>query len=115
MTMRINDIQLTPHFKLREFQCRCCSLVKLTPKLLKLLEELRVKWGSPIIITSGYRCASHNRYVGGASGSLHLSGMAADISASPSEQAVLKKLAKVEGFTGIICGDKKNYIHVAVK
>jgi uncharacterized protein YcbK (DUF882 family) len=111
----INDIRISPHFKLREFQCRCCSLVKLSPGLLELLEALREEWDSPVVITSGYRCPGHNRAVGGAFRSLHTRGMAVDISASPSEQTILKGFANSLNFKEIICGGKKNYIHVAIK
>jgi uncharacterized protein YcbK (DUF882 family) len=113
--VRINDVRLSPHFKLREFQCRCCGLVKLSAELLAKLEELRDKWGAPLVLTSGYRCAPHNRAVGGASSSLHLKGAAADISANPQAQAILRGLAESIGFTEVICGNKRNYIHVAIK
>lgn len=42
------------------------------------LEPLRDEYGEPIGILSGYRCPIHNRYVGGASNSMHMSGEAAD-------------------------------------
>lgn len=44
-----------------------------------VLDPLREKWGAPIIVTSGYRCAKLNRVVGGAAGSQHMKGQAADI------------------------------------
>lgn len=49
-------------------------------KLVKnILDPLREAWGSPIRVTSGYRCYTLNRLVGGAKKSQHLSGKAADI------------------------------------
>lgn len=48
--------------------------------LLTKLEQLRHKLGDKaIVINSGYRTASHNKAVGGASQSQHLYGKAADI------------------------------------
>lgn len=44
-----------------------------------VLDPLRKAWGKPITVTSGYRCPELNRRVGGAAGSQHQSGMAADI------------------------------------
>ena len=44
-----------------------------------VLDPLRKAWGSPIIVTSGYRCEELNRKVGGAPYSYHRLGMAADI------------------------------------
>ena len=49
-------------------------------KLVKnILDPLREAWGSPIRVTSGYRCYTLNQLVGGAKKSQHLSGKAADI------------------------------------
>lgn len=45
----------------------------------KILEPLRVAWGSPIKVTSGYRCDALNRAVGGVSTSAHKQGYAADL------------------------------------
>lgn len=45
----------------------------------KFLEPLRVAYGKPITITSGYRCEKLNKAVGGVSTSAHLRGYAADI------------------------------------
>ncbi len=43
------------------------------------LNQLRLIAGRPIKVNSGYRCAKHNKAVGGASHSQHLVGRAADI------------------------------------
>ena len=47
----------------------------------QVLDPLREHWGSPIFITSGYRCPALNRKVGGVANSYHTRGMAADITA----------------------------------
>lgn len=44
-----------------------------------VLDPLREAWGRPIVVTSGYRCPALNAAVGGAKGSHHMCGMAADI------------------------------------
>lgn len=51
-------------------------LVKLVDKIL---DPLREAWGSPIIVTSGFRCDRLNKVVGGATSSQHRRGEAADI------------------------------------
>ena len=48
-------------------------------KLLPALNELREAWGSPINITSGFRCKELNDKIGGVKTSLHLKGLAADL------------------------------------
>lgn len=45
----------------------------------KILEPLRVAWGGPIKVTSGYRCDALNRAVGGVYNSVHRLGYAADL------------------------------------
>ena len=43
------------------------------------LEQVRAVLGQPIHITSGYRCPALNQAVGGAPGSAHVRGLAADL------------------------------------
>ncbi len=45
----------------------------------RLLDPVRELWGAPLTVNSGYRCGELNRVVGGAAGSQHLAGEAADI------------------------------------
>ena len=40
MGARINDFALSAHFRLREFECRCCGTVKLSARLVERLEVL---------------------------------------------------------------------------
>ena len=44
-----------------------------------VLDPLREKYGKPIKVNSGYRCPKHNLAIGGAIGSQHMKGEAADI------------------------------------
>ena len=52
----------------------------LTALVDNVLDPLRLFYGKPISINSGYRCPELNRAVGGVSTSQHLRGEAADIS-----------------------------------
>lgn len=71
------------YFERNEFKCKCgkCGGFPVEPdeKLVKLLVQIREHFDSPITITSGVRCKTHNTNVGGASSSQHLKGTAADI------------------------------------
>jgi hypothetical protein len=109
-----NAFSITEHFRLHEFECRCCGRLVLANSLPRMLEELRLAWGGPLAVTSGYRCERRNRAVGGVPDSLHLCGRAADIKASPQEQAALARLARAIGFQEIILGNNKNYIHLGI-
>lgn len=74
-------MRLSAHFERSEFACGCgCGRDTADAELIEVLEWLRAELGSkPVIITSGHRCLEHNRAVGGAPGSQHLHGRAADI------------------------------------
>lgn len=48
-------------------------------ELIEVLDQIREEWGSPIIVTSGYRCDALNKLVKGSSTSAHTVGYAADI------------------------------------
>lgn len=70
---------LSPHFSLDECKCRCgCGLCSVTPQLLDLAEKVRNILQTPMIVTSGTRCVSHNARVGGSPTSKHLQGLAMD-------------------------------------
>lgn len=87
MKENLNEIMLSPHFKLSEFlnlgkypeNIPTLQVVaNLTYGCHLLLEPARAIAG-PIIINSGFRCEAVNRKVGGVSNSQHLVGQAADI------------------------------------
>ena len=69
------------HFKKSEFACKCgCGFDEIDLKLVKLLEDIREHFGGkPLYISSGCRCAKHNKQVGGVQGSRHVQGKASDI------------------------------------
>ena len=70
-----------PNFKKTEFKCPCgkCNGYGegIASTLVETLQELRNKYGK-LQITSGYRCPSHNKAVGGSTNSKHTKGQAAD-------------------------------------
>lgn len=51
----------------------------LTELVDNLLDPLREAWGTPIKITSGYRCTALNKAIGGSTTSAHNSGYAVDM------------------------------------
>lgn len=104
----MSDRQLTPHFNLSEFRCKCCAQV-LEVQALELaqrLEPVRADFG-PIVITSGYRCPHENERVSGRPGSQHLYGLAADIAVgNDSDRFALVSALLTHGFKrlGIAAG-----------
>ena len=77
---RDGALHLTPHFRVREFACRDGSdPIFVEEELAALLEAIRLHFGCPVAITSGFRTAAHNASIPGASPhSQHLYGRAAD-------------------------------------
>lgn len=73
------------NFKLTEFKCKCGTKyctgypVVVNKYLVENLQKLRDKYCKSITITSGLRCATHNKNQGGVTGSSHTKGTAADI------------------------------------
>lgn len=71
---------MSKHFNSSELMCKCgCGTRLACTELFLVLELVRLKFGVPVIITSGYRCPDHNKNVGGAPESKHVDGIAADI------------------------------------
>ena len=72
-------------FKEKELCCKCCGQLppfareNIEALVENVLDPLRERYGKPIVVNSGYRCAKHNREVGGATNSQHMCGEAADI------------------------------------
>lgn len=60
------------------------------PELVDFLNQLRLRFGKPLVVTSGYRSPEHNRAVGGVANSYHTQGLAADI--RPEDQKDLPTL-----------------------
>lgn len=74
--------KLSKNFNVSEFQCKgggCCFTVLVDDLLAVYLQKIRDHFGAKVTITSGYRCPIHNCNVGGATGSRHGKGQAADI------------------------------------
>lgn len=86
-------MHLTEHFTIEEFERSTTALRmgidnKMPRKYIfsstilceLVLEPLRMHFGTPVVISSGYRCENLNHLVGGSSTSQHMRGEAVDIS-----------------------------------
>ena len=110
---------LSKNFKLSEFSCNgkgCCSETVYAPELVERLQWMRDKCKKPISLYSGYRCAVHNKKVGGVSKSLHLKGCAADLKI-PTGMTLdeFAALAERAGFRGVLKYTERNFVHVDVR
>lgn len=110
------DLKLSENFKLREFACADKSdTVLVSDELVALLQKVREHFGKPVIITSAYRTPSHNKKVGGASGSRHLTGEAADFVINGISPAKIGYYLEKLGASGIGIYISSDFVHVDVR
>ena len=105
--------RLSPNFTHDEFSCSCnCGFDDISLLLVEKLQELRDEVGKPIRVTSGCRCASHNRAIGGGLVSSHQSGLAADIdcSSSPERMNIIPAACRMFRRVGIA----ETFIHLDI-
>ena len=100
-------IQLSKNFNSYEIRCGLgrpcsCQTTLIDEKLVEILQMIRDHWpGHAVHITSGYRCPAYNRSIGGAAGSYHSKGMAADITVDGVAPREVAKYAESIGVLGI--------------
>ena len=94
---------------------------KLRELAINILQPIRDRWRSPIIVNSAYRSEAVNKAVGGAKSSQHLKGEAADIKVGGKDRnkklfkAIYNMIAKGDLKVGQLI-DEYNYqwIHVSL-
>lgn len=119
------DYKISPHFKLREFQSKDgADKVLISDELLAKLEELRAYLGgdgvATVGINSGFRTEAYNRSIGGASGSRHTKGDAADVVCKQNGKRISGKLicalCQTLGFKGVALNKGSGYsVHLDMR
>lgn len=101
------------NFTADEFKCKHCGEIKIDGRLLLILQEIRNRYGKPMIITSGYRCPTYNAAIGGVPGSAHTYGYAADILVKTSQDRyeLLRSIIEVDVPR---IGIASNFIHIDI-
>ena len=104
------------YFSDRELSCRCGCGLMIGPELVEKLDAIREGYGSPLVLSSAARCFEHNKSVGGAPGSAHLDGRAADI-ADPDGSVTLYVLSRLDDLDIYIEDPRftKGWIHVQTR
>ena len=117
------------NFKKSEFKCPCGKCngygVGIASSLLVTLQTLRNKYGE-VKITSGYRCESYNKKVGGSTNSKHMKGQAADFyidgfNSQSKRVDMVNELKQTEYYNYSYCNVNGNYpnmgnvVHVDTK
>lgn len=82
-----------------------------------VLDPVRDKFCTPVIITSGYRCPQVNKLVGGSKNSQHMSGCAADFHIKGGAYLMMRQvflnIYDTMDFDQLIYYRSKNIIHVS--
>lgn len=116
--------KLSPHFSAKEFRCKCGKIhdYSVSDELISKLESLYTALDcSKIVVSSGYRCTSHDKSVGGNGNGQHTKGTAADIccygqDGNPISSKIVCCKAQDIGFTGIAnINANYTYTHVDVR
>lgn len=110
--------KLIKHFQPWEFQCKCGKCKRDIKEIMDFrvvitADNLRQMINKPIIVTSGFRCPQHNRFMNppGAAHSFHMSGMALDLYPVGYDIFQFYKLASnFKHINGI--GRYKNFVHI---
>lgn len=105
--------KLSKNFMLTEFDCHgagCCRQTLVDSRLVVYLQAIRDHFGKAVTLNSAYRCATHNKRVGGATASNHVKGMAADLTVKGVSPATVAKYAEHLGVKGI--GLYNDFVHI---
>lgn len=115
--------QLSKNFNVSEFKCKCgrTHTTKISTELIEKLQKITDTVGADYVtISSGYRCPTHDKNVGGYGSGPHVEGYAADCRFVKNGKAISTKLlscvAQDLGFMGI-ANITSNYewIHLDMK
>ena len=109
------DWGLYPNFKAEEFDCSHCGKNEMKPEFMAKLQVLRMRYGKPMRITSGYRCPKHSIEAKKPKPGAHASGCACDIGVDGQQAYELMKHAFALGFKGIGVSQKSGgprFIHL---
>ena len=97
-------------FSPKECACKGTGKLSISDGLIGKLDILRSHLGRPLSLSSVFRSPYHNAKVSGSPRSMHLFGLAADISIINQDKKLILTLAKDLGFTGF--GYYRTFLHV---
>lgn len=90
-----------PEFTHDEFACKHTGECEMREDFMDALHRLRMHYGKPMVITSGYRSPRHPIEASKQKPGAHTMGIACDIAVSGENAMALLHLALAHGFTGI--------------
>lgn len=101
-----------PNFSPQEIASKGEGELMIDEASMDKLQALRTALGKPLLITSAYRSAAHNKRVGGATHSQHRLGKAFDVMMTNQDPAAFERAARSAGFTGFGHYPKSGFMHI---
>ncbi len=108
---------ISKNFNRSEMSCKCrCGFETADIELIEVLEVVR-DWceGAPVRITSGCRCATYNKQIGGSEHSKHKLGIAADIIVHGVEPKEVYNILDGQYPSKFGIGSYKTFTHIDVR
>jgi len=99
--MIVQDWSKYANFKKEEFDCKHTGKNEMQVEFMRKLQHLRDVYAKPMIVSSGYRHATHPIEARKNAPGPHTTGMAVDIAVQGADAVRLLNLALQLGFTGI--------------
>lgn len=109
------DWGLYPNFSKREFDCKHTGRNAMRADFMERLQQLRTRYGKPMVISSGYRDATHPVEARKRTPGTHAHGIACDVAVMGADAHEIVRLAMEMGFTGIGVSQKSTgarFIHL---
>lgn len=109
------------YFDKSEFKCKCggryCNGYPAEPKkkLIQTADRVRTYFGASATISSGVRCETHNKNVGGVSGSRHRLGKAMDFCVSGKSAAEVLAYVKKQPEVRYAYAIDSRYVHMDIE
>lgn len=103
-----------PSFSPQEIACRGTGKLMVNATAMDRLQTLRTRLGKPMVVNSAYRSPEHNKRVGGAKASQHLTATAFDVRMENHAPHAFERLARECGFTGFGHYPKSGFMHIDI-
>lgn len=104
------------NFSKEEFDCKHSGLNRMRPEFMDVLQQIRTTFGKPMVITSGYRDATHPVEAKKDTPGEHYYGMAADVSVRGDDFSELFVIAHHYGIRrlGMKHTFKSQFLHIGM-
>lgn len=105
-----------PNFSKKEFDCKHTGENRMRPEVIEFFQQMRIIYGKPMKVNSGYRAASHPAEASKTKPGEHFYGMAGDFACSDSDAMELFVIAYSMGARriGIYQNKRTQFIHIGL-